>query len=170
MTHTDRYGSREMTRQTQDQPTSTRHRTDIVSLIFGLLFLGVAGWWAASYYLDWMVSWQVADAGWLLAGGLILLGLIGIVASLRRRRSNGEPSPAASTDATEPVTPAAPSGPMLSTPVVPADPQPDVAPSPPGPEAGAVAAGSDPELVRPEESIADPDRPAASDPGGHRPA
>ena len=57
-----------------------------LSLIFGLLFLGVAGWWAASYYFDWSIRWYLLDAGWLLAGGLILLGLIGILASLGRDR------------------------------------------------------------------------------------
>ncbi len=64
------------------------HRTDILSLVFGLLFLAVAGWWAASFYLDWVLDWSVdlPDLGWLLAGVLILLGLLGIVASLRRGR------------------------------------------------------------------------------------
>jgi TRAP-type C4-dicarboxylate transport system permease small subunit len=75
--------------------TSGRHRTDYLSLIFGLLFLAVAGWWAASYFLDWAISVHIPDAGWVLAAGLILLGLIGIVASLRRDRRDGEPAASA---------------------------------------------------------------------------
>jgi hypothetical protein len=70
--------------------TSGRHRTDYVSLIFGLIFLAVVGWWAAAYYLDWEISVHLPDAGWILAGALILLGLIGIGASMRRDRREGE--------------------------------------------------------------------------------
>ncbi|MBX6748666.1 MAG: hypothetical protein IRY85_03180 [Micromonosporaceae bacterium] len=80
-----------MTSQNSADRTSGRHRTDYLSLIFGLLFLAVAGWWAASYYLNWAISLHLPDAGWVLAAGLILLGLIGILASLRRDRRNGEP-------------------------------------------------------------------------------
>jgi len=63
-----------------------RHRTDVVSLVFGLLFLASAGWWAVAYYLDWTVNWNVPNFGWFAAGGLILLGLLGVAASLRRDR------------------------------------------------------------------------------------
>jgi hypothetical protein len=65
----------------------TKHRADLVSLFFGILFLAVAGWWSAAYYLNvtWIPDWNLPDSGWLAAGGLIVLGLIGILASLRRR-------------------------------------------------------------------------------------
>jgi hypothetical protein len=67
------------------------HRTDVVSLLFGLLFVALASWWAASYYLNWALTWHVPHFGWFAAGGLILLGLLGVVASLRRDRQ--EPLP-----------------------------------------------------------------------------
>jgi hypothetical protein len=129
-----------MTGTKLDASTSARHRTDAVSLIFGLIFLGVAGWWAASYYLDWMITLRLPDVGWLVAGALILLGLIGIAGSLRR-----EPRDAAALPGV--TEPGGESGPG-STPV-PTDPE--------------------PEPVRPDEPTAELDRPAASDPGGHRP-
>jgi hypothetical protein len=68
--------------------TTVRHRTDYLSLIFGLLFLAAAGWWAAAHFLDWTIVMRLPDAGWVLAVNLILLGLIGIVASLRRDRGD----------------------------------------------------------------------------------
>jgi hypothetical protein len=67
------------------------HRTDVVSLLFGLLFVALASWWAASYYLNWVLNWHVPHLGWFAAGVLILLGVLGVVASLRRDRQ--EPLP-----------------------------------------------------------------------------
>lgn len=66
----------------------TRHRTDVLSLFFGLLFLGIAGAWAATRYLNlsWDFVWRLPDAGWFVAGGLVLLGVIGILASVRPNR------------------------------------------------------------------------------------
>jgi hypothetical protein len=62
------------------------HRTDVVSLVFGLIFLLVAGWWAAVHYFDlhWDYTWDVPNLGWIVAAGLILLGLLGILSTLRR--------------------------------------------------------------------------------------
>lgn len=63
-----------------------RHEVDVVSLVFGLIFLGTA------------VIWGLSDApgppvdGWPLPTLLILVGLTGLVVSLRRRRS-GDPDP-----------------------------------------------------------------------------
>ena len=75
-----------MTKPKPADKTSAWHRTDYLSLIFGLLFLATAGWWAAAYYLDWVFDVRLPDAGWVLAAGLIVLGLVGILASLRRDR------------------------------------------------------------------------------------
>jgi hypothetical protein len=94
---------------------SEPRRTDVLSLIFGLLFLGVAGAWAASYYLDldWNLDWRLPHLGWLVAGGLVLLGLLGILGSLRRERAEidrtevAPAAPAAAEPATAPVTPPA---------------------------------------------------------------
>jgi hypothetical protein len=59
-----------------------RHRTDAVSLGFGLLFLAIAGWWVLSRYLD--LGIDVPHTGWVAAALLIVLGLLGVAASLRR--------------------------------------------------------------------------------------
>ncbi|GEM_PF-2301097 len=68
-----------------------RHSIDVVSLVFGVLFIAIAGWWLLSRYVD--VNWNVPNLGWIAAGALILLGLLGVVASLR-----GGDRPAAVTD------------------------------------------------------------------------
>ena len=62
------------------------HRADLVSLFFGLVFLTVAGWWAITYFFD--VRLNVPNFGWFAAGALILVGVLGIVASLRRDRTD----------------------------------------------------------------------------------
>jgi hypothetical protein len=56
-----------------------KHTTDMVSLVFGIAFVGIAAWWLISLYLDV----RVPHLGWFAAGGLILFGLFGVVASLR---------------------------------------------------------------------------------------
>lgn len=63
-----------------------RHRTDLISLFFGVLFLAVALWWATSYFLDvtWIIDWDLPDLGWFAAGALILLGVLGLLSTLRR--------------------------------------------------------------------------------------
>jgi hypothetical protein len=66
-----------------------RHRIDVVSLIFGLVFLVLA--------LSWMFGWSftvhmaLPRAGWILAAGLIVLGVLGLLRSLRSGR-NDRPS------------------------------------------------------------------------------
>ena len=84
-----------MSRATTDAPRG-RHRTDLLSLFFGVIFLAVAGAWAATRYLglDWMFVWRLPDFGWVVAGALVLLGLLGIVASLRRPASADVADPA----------------------------------------------------------------------------
>ena len=59
-----------------------RHRTDAVSLTFGLIFLAVVVSWISGSYLD--VS--LPNVGWLLALALIGLGLLGVLLTLRPRR------------------------------------------------------------------------------------
>ena len=78
--------------------TAGRHRADLISLFFGVLFLAVAGWWAASYFLDvtWILDWDLPNLGWFAAGALILLGLAGILSSLRRDTPPPVETPAAS--------------------------------------------------------------------------
>jgi len=63
-----------------------RHRTDLLSLFSGVFFIAAASWWAGAHYFDWEIDWNLPRLGWFAAGGLILLGLLGILASLRRDR------------------------------------------------------------------------------------
>ena len=85
--------------------TATARRADLVSLFFGILFLAVAGWWAASYFLDltWTLDLNLPNLGWFVAGGLILLGVIGILSSLRRDRPPAQPPAPAVEDAPEAI-------------------------------------------------------------------
>jgi hypothetical protein len=70
-----------------------QHRTDAVSLVFGLIFLIIAGSWVLGSAVD--LNLDIPNLGWLLALGLIVLGLLGVVASLRRSEPG---TPAAATD------------------------------------------------------------------------
>ncbi|MGK5680864.1 hypothetical protein [Actinoplanes sp. URMC 104] len=66
------------------------HRTDGVSLSFGVLFLLIVAWWAVSR----VVTIHLPAVGWLVAGGLILFGVIGLLGALRSARSQPTPAPA----------------------------------------------------------------------------
>ncbi|HEU4424463.1 MAG TPA: hypothetical protein VFR67_18195 [Pilimelia sp.] len=59
-----------------------KHATDSVSLGFGLAFLAVAVWWQ----LVASVDVDLPTFGWLIAGGLIVCGLLGVFASVRSPR------------------------------------------------------------------------------------
>jgi hypothetical protein len=72
----------------------------MVSLVFGLLFVGVAVWWMVGGPGD-----VGAVAGWLAVGILGLVGLIGLVTAASRRRTAAEPHP---DDATDPGIPTVP--------------------------------------------------------------
>jgi hypothetical protein len=65
------------------------HRTDGVSLSFGLLFLLVAAWWAVSQ----VMTVRLPAAGWLVAGALIFFGAIGLLGAIRSGRRAEAPGP-----------------------------------------------------------------------------
>ncbi|GAA3336984.1 hypothetical protein GCM10020358_11610 [Amorphoplanes nipponensis] len=65
------------------------HRTDGISLSFGLIFLLVAAWWAIAH----VVRVQLPPAGWLVAGGLILFGAVGLLGAIRSGRRTEVPAP-----------------------------------------------------------------------------
>ncbi len=70
------------------------HRTDGVSLSFGLIFLLVALWWAVSR----VVTVHLPAIGWLVAGVLIVFGVIGLLGAIRSgRRPLAEPAHATAT-------------------------------------------------------------------------
>jgi hypothetical protein len=58
------------------------HRTDRWSLWFGVLFLIFVMWWL----LGSQIGVNGTTAGLILAGGLILFGVLGLIGSLRPRR------------------------------------------------------------------------------------
>jgi hypothetical protein len=68
------------------------HRTDGVSLSFGLIFLLVALWWAVSRVVDM----HLPPVGWLVAGALIVFGVIGLLGAIRSGRAPApQPTPVA---------------------------------------------------------------------------
>ncbi|TWJ25945.1 hypothetical protein JD76_06123 [Micromonospora endolithica] len=69
------------------------HRTDLVSLAFGMLFLGFAAWWLLAQILGLVLP----PVGWFLAGALLLVGVLGLVGALRSARSP-RPAPVAPSD------------------------------------------------------------------------
>jgi hypothetical protein len=58
------------------------HRTDSVSLTFGLIFLGIVIIWLFNV----VVELRIAEPGWVAAGALILFGLLGLLGALRSDR------------------------------------------------------------------------------------
>lgn len=62
------------------------HRTDGVSLAFGMVFLGLAGLWVASR----VVSVNIVTFGWFVVGMLLLLGVLGIAGSLVAATRRGD--------------------------------------------------------------------------------
>jgi hypothetical protein len=74
------------------------HRMDGVSLSFGVLFLLIALWWAVYR----VVSIHLPPVGWLLAGGLILFGVIGLLGALRSGRRTPVSAPPAHVEAEVP--------------------------------------------------------------------
>ncbi len=76
------------------------HRTDGVSLSFGLIFLAVVALWAVTR----VVSIGLPAVGWLVAGGLLLFGTIGLLGALRSGRRDELPPPVQAEAAVEPVS------------------------------------------------------------------
>lgn len=66
------------------------HRTDGVSFSFGLIFLMVALWWAVSR----VVTVHLPAVGWLVAGGLITFGVIGLLGAIRSGNRSAAVTPA----------------------------------------------------------------------------
>lgn len=66
------------------------HRTDLVSFVFGLIFVGLALWWLLAQIL----GLALPAVGWFLAGALVLIGLLGLVGAVRSAR-NQDRQPAA---------------------------------------------------------------------------
>ncbi len=64
------------------------HPTDVVSLVFGLVFLGVAGLWLVS-----LMSGLTLPLAWLFAVTLIAIGAIGLFAAVRPGRRGGGSNP-----------------------------------------------------------------------------
>lgn len=65
------------------------HRTDGISLSFGTIFLLVAVWWAIAQ----VMTVKLPAAGWLVAGALILFGVIGLLGAIRSGRRTEVPAP-----------------------------------------------------------------------------
>ncbi|HTF10003.1 MAG TPA: hypothetical protein VK659_17690 [Asanoa sp.] len=55
------------------------HRTDLLSLVFAVVFLAIFGWWVFAQ----VVNVDVPAPGWWVAFGLILLGLLGLIGAIR---------------------------------------------------------------------------------------
>jgi hypothetical protein len=72
------------------------HRTDPLSLTFGLIFLGVVLWWGLGRRLDV----HLPRLGWIVAGTLIVLGIVGLARALR---SDRQPSQQNESDPYDPI-------------------------------------------------------------------
>ncbi len=56
-----------------------KHGTDAVSLTLGLVYLAVVAWWLLARLFDV----TRVGVGWIVAGTLVLLGLLGLLATAR---------------------------------------------------------------------------------------
>jgi|SoiMethySBSTD1v2_1073268.scaffolds.fasta_scaffold2383418_2 multisubunit Na+/H+ antiporter MnhB subunit len=64
------------------------HRTDVLSLIFGLLFLAVA----IGFTTQELLNIKLPDFGWFLAGGGVLIGLAIAITALVPHRDESKAS------------------------------------------------------------------------------
>lgn len=83
------------------------HRTDLVSFVFGLLFVGLALWWLLAQIL----GLALPAVGWFLAGALVLIGLLGLVGAVRSARTPDREAPPADVPATNGPATGVPAGP-----------------------------------------------------------
>lgn len=75
------------------------HRTDLMSLVFGLVFILVASGFLLKSYL----TIELPEVGWFVAGGLILVGIItAIGAMLPDRRPKEALVPESDDEVTQP--------------------------------------------------------------------
>jgi|KBSSwiStaDraftv2_1062776.scaffolds.fasta_scaffold1161219_1 hypothetical protein len=81
-----------------------RHSTDLMSLVFGVIFLGVAGWWLVGQY----VTVNIPNLGWITAAVLIVLGVLGLAGSLRGERPAATPVTAPTSGPTVQMAPVPP--------------------------------------------------------------
>ena len=77
------------------------HRTDALSLTFGLIFVGAVTVWV----LNKVVNSELPGIGWFVAAALLIAGSIGLVTALRSDRSNAASEAAASEAAGDPAAP-----------------------------------------------------------------
>jgi hypothetical protein len=59
-----------------------RSSTDTPAMVFGLIFMGIAGWW----FVARGAGFGLPSIGFVTAGLLIVLGLVGIASALRNAR------------------------------------------------------------------------------------
>jgi membrane protease YdiL (CAAX protease family) len=84
------------------------HRTDTLSLVFGLIFVVVAGGFLAESYFDL----ELPEVGWFIAAGVIFVGVVTAAGALIPDRSPAPGSPgqesvvASSQDTDSPAAPA----------------------------------------------------------------
>lgn len=65
---------------------SAKHDTDVISLVFGTLFVGAALFWGLVNQED------LPGRGWYLPVLLIAVGVVGLLGSLGRRSREPEPA------------------------------------------------------------------------------
>jgi vacuolar-type H+-ATPase subunit I/STV1 len=63
------------------------HRTDGVSLTFGLIFLAVVLFWGFAR----VITIDLAAIGWIVASSLLLFGILGVLGALRSGRRTADP-------------------------------------------------------------------------------
>ena len=60
-----------------------RHATDVVALTTGCVFLAIVAVWAVAK----AVTVDLPSRGWIAAGLLVVIGMVGLAAALRPDRS-----------------------------------------------------------------------------------
>lgn len=76
----DRNPTRDPVGSPANHPARPRRGADAVSLVVGVVFVGIAGGWA----LTWTGLMTYGGLGWYLPLLLVIAGLLGVLASRRR--------------------------------------------------------------------------------------